>query len=324
MFKTFIDLFAGIGGFRLALESKGLKCIFSSEIDKHSRLSYKKNFGEEPAGDITKINVNDIPKHDILCAGFPCQSFSLAGNRKTFNDKRGLLFYEIIRIAKHHKPKLLLLENVKGILILNNKQTIKIIQTELMSIGYKVNLSLLNSSFYGIPQTRERVYFVCIRNDLKDKIKYTEPKKEYIKIYLEDILDKKRNEKLLINKKLTCISNTGKRYNYFKVLPIFNKYKLKPIFLNRTFNYSNQVNPVAGQDSRTYSIKGHSPAIISKAPLILINKKIYRLTINEIKRIMAFPESHIVSDKISIATKQLGNAVIPTMIKKIYENIKII
>jgi len=119
----FIDLFCGIGGFHLALNSFGAECVFASDIDKNARTVYVSNFGIEPKGDITKIRNKDIPAHDILCAGFPCQPFSISGNQKGFNDPRGKLFYQIIRIARYHRPKIILLENVKNLKTHNNSQT---------------------------------------------------------------------------------------------------------------------------------------------------------------------------------------------------------
>ena len=144
--KTFVDLFAGIGGFRVALERRGLTCVFTSEIDKYAKDVYRRNFGCEPDGDIREVEAQDIPKHDILCAGFPCQSFSISGNHTGFRDNRGQLFYEICRIAEYHKPSILLLENVKNILTINKGQVLSIIKTQLDEIGYDVHYSLLNAS----------------------------------------------------------------------------------------------------------------------------------------------------------------------------------
>ncbi len=121
----FIDLFAGIGGFRYALENLGATCVFSCEWDKFCRESYKLNFNEIPHGDITQINEKDIPKHDILCAGFPCQPFSVSGKQKGFNDTRGTLFFDIARIVKYHKPKIILLENVKNLKAHNGGEHLK-------------------------------------------------------------------------------------------------------------------------------------------------------------------------------------------------------
>ena len=148
----FIDLFAGIGGFRQALESYGAKCVFSSEKDKYAIETYEANYGEKPSGDITKIKSEDIPKHDILCAGFPCQPFSISGKQKGFDDERGIHFFEIHRIVKHHKPSILFLENVANLKKHNDSQTIEQIRLMLEELGYSKlytgNLSLLKHTKY--------------------------------------------------------------------------------------------------------------------------------------------------------------------------------
>ena len=164
----FIDLFCGIGGFRVALEKYGLECVFSSDIDRYAQDSYYKNFKEKPNGDITEISEKKIPNHDVLCAGFPCQSFSISGKQAGIKDSRGRLFYEIIRISNYHKPKILLLENVKNILTVDNGNVIKTIESKLDEIGYKIKRHILNSSYFGVPQSRERVYFVAVRKDYSE------------------------------------------------------------------------------------------------------------------------------------------------------------
>ena len=161
----FIDLFAGIGGFRLALESIGMKCIFSSEIDESAKETYFANFGEYPSGDITKISANKIPEHDILCAGFPCQAFSIAGHRKGFQDTRGTLFFDIERIIKQKKPECIFLENVKGLVSHDKGRTFKIIYKKLKKQGYNIFYKVINSRDYGVPQNRERIYIVGFRNN---------------------------------------------------------------------------------------------------------------------------------------------------------------
>lgn len=179
---TFIDLFAGIGGFRIAFQNLGGKCIYSSEFDAKAQESYLANYGEMPFGDITKDSTKQfIPKKfDILCAGFPCQAFSLAGKRMGFKDEtRGTLFFEIEAILKKHQPKAFFLENVKGLAIHDKGRTLKTILEHLDDAGYDVvPPQILNAMDYGVPQHRERIYIIGFRKNLKidvTKFKYPEP-----------------------------------------------------------------------------------------------------------------------------------------------------
>lgn len=160
----FIDLFAGIGGMRLAFESQGAECVFSSEWDKYAQKTYEANFGEIPAGDITQIDERDIPKFDILLAGFPCQPFSSIGKREGFEHKtQGTLFYDVARIISHHKPKAFLLENVAGLTTHDGGRTLATILETLDELGYKVKYQILDASKFGVPQKRSRIYLVGIR-----------------------------------------------------------------------------------------------------------------------------------------------------------------
>jgi DNA (cytosine-5)-methyltransferase 1 len=165
---TFIDLFAGIGGFRIAFENLGGKCVFSSEIDKYSRQTYQANFNDIPEGDITLIPTSQIPDHDILTAGFPCQAFSIAGRREGFEDSRGTLFFEIARIIKEKKPKAFFLENIKGLVSHDKGKTISIILDILRNdLNYFVpKPQIINAKNFGVPQNRERIFIVGFRNDL--------------------------------------------------------------------------------------------------------------------------------------------------------------
>jgi len=159
----FIDLFGGIGGFRLGLEraSKQFKCVWYNDIDKYAVQVYNKNFNEnyEPK-DIRQIKTKEIPEFDMLCAGFPCQAFSIAGHRRGFEDTRGTLFFEIARILKDKKPKIVLLENVKGLLNHQKGKTFRVILSTLDELGYKTEWMVLNSKFHGVPQNRERVFII--------------------------------------------------------------------------------------------------------------------------------------------------------------------
>ena len=141
----FIDLFAGIGGFRLGFEKVGGSCVFSSEWDENAKKTYFNNFNEIPHGDITKINPCDIPKFDVLLGGFPCQPFSVSGKKKGFDDTRGTLFFNICDIINHHKPKLVVLENVKHIIHHDNGNTLKTILKKLKDLGYYCSYQLLNA-----------------------------------------------------------------------------------------------------------------------------------------------------------------------------------
>jgi DNA (cytosine-5)-methyltransferase 1 len=166
MTLTFIDLFCGIGGFHQALTKLGCKCVLACDIDKNCREVYKRNYGIEPVSDVRTIDSSTLGHVDIICGGFPCQTFSNAGNKKMFEDERGLLFDEIIKICLVKKPKFMFLENVKHILKVGNGEVIKYIKNKIHKAGYNLQIFNMSPHNYGIPQQRERVYFVCVRKDL--------------------------------------------------------------------------------------------------------------------------------------------------------------
>lgn len=161
----FIDLFAGIGGIRIPFDELKYDCVFSSEWDRAARETYKANFGEYPQGDITQIPTKDIPPHDLLLAGFPCQAFSIMGKMRGFADTRGTMFFEIERILSYHKPPVILLENVKQLTTHDKGRTFKVILAKLAELGYFVKWQVLNALDFGIPQKRERVIIVGFRDE---------------------------------------------------------------------------------------------------------------------------------------------------------------
>ena len=179
---TFIDLFAGIGGFRMAFQNLGGECVFSSEWDEQAKKTYYANYGDVPFGDITKESTkNKIPQDfDILCAGFPCQAFSLAGKRLGFEETRGTLFFDVAEILRRYQPKAFFLENVKGLMIHDKGKTFKTILNTLDEVGYVVpDPQLVNAMYFGVPQHRERIYIVGFRKDLgikKEDFEYPEQK----------------------------------------------------------------------------------------------------------------------------------------------------
>lgn len=185
MFKS-IDLFAGVGGIRMGFDQAfgdDIETVFVSEWDAHAQKTYTANFGDTPAiaGDITKIDEKDVPPFDICLSGFPCQAFSLAGQRKGFDDdykgmSRGTLFFDMARICELHKPKVIFCENVKGLTIHDRGRTFKVILGTLEEMGYTVYHKVLNSKDFGVPQNRERIYIVAFRNDLGvSDFKFPEP-----------------------------------------------------------------------------------------------------------------------------------------------------
>lgn len=188
---TFIDLFAGIGGTRLGFERAGGKCVFSSEWDKDSQKTYSINFGEVPAGDITKIDEKTIPDFDVLVAGFPCQPFSMIGKREGFKHAtQGTLFYDIIRIIEHKKPKAFLLENVKGLTHHDKGNTFKIIKEALDMLGYHVYSEILDASDFNLPQVRKRIYIVGFRKDLhKEKPDFKHPTGMINEVFINQFIE---------------------------------------------------------------------------------------------------------------------------------------
>src|SRR5699024_5808416 len=172
---TYVSLFSGIGGFEQALNKLGGTCVFASEFDKFAQQSYTALYGDEHLhGDITKIDEKDVPEHDLLVGGFPCQAFSVAGKREGFADTRGTLFFDIARIAAEKKPKALLLENVKGLINHDKGNTLDTMIKTLNDIGYVVDFDVLNSKYFGVPQNRERIFIVAIREDLIDSEPFSE------------------------------------------------------------------------------------------------------------------------------------------------------
>lgn len=185
-----IDLFAGLGGMRLAFQNYGVKNVFASEWDKYACDMYENYFGDRPAGDITQIDEKDIPDHEILLAGFPCQAFSIMGEKRGFFESRGTLFFDIARIVKAKRPLCVFLENVKNFQTHDKGRTFQVVKSILVELGYDVNAKVLNALDFGLPQKRERIIIVAFRKELNADFSY--PQKSIFKRKtLEDLLFRK-------------------------------------------------------------------------------------------------------------------------------------
>lgn len=169
----YVSFFSGIGGFEQALNKLGGTCVMASEIDKYANRAYEVLYGHPTVGDVTKIVAKDVPDHDVLVGGFPCQAFSVAGKRLGFEDTRGTLFFEMARVAKEKKPKVILAENVKGLVSHDKGRTLDVIVQTLNEIGYRVDFEILNSKYFGVAQNRERIFIVAIREDLVENEPWT-------------------------------------------------------------------------------------------------------------------------------------------------------
>ena len=296
---TFIDLFAGLGGFRLALESLGAKCVYSNEWDEAVRKVYANNFGEIPEGDITQVDESTIPDHDILCAGFPCQAFSISGKQKGFEDSRGTLFFDVARIVKSKRPKIVFMENVKNFATHDQGRTLEVVKSTMQELGYIFHAKVLNSVDYGVPQKRERIYIVCFRNDI-NVVDFKYPKPFPLKKHVEDILleDEQMVKDLYVERSDMYYKNTED-----------NNYSNKSIRLG-TVNKG-------GQGERIYSTKGiaitlsaYGGGIFAKTGGYYINGRARKLHPRECARIMGFPDSYKISASNSQAYKQFGNSVV--------------
>lgn len=188
---TFIDLFCGIGGFHQAMASLGGECVFACDIDADCRKTYEANYGIAPAGDITRIKAEEIPAHDVLCGGFPCQAFSKAGKRLGFEDEtKGTLFFDICRIMEYHKPKFALLENVRNLASHDHGHTWQVIRGHLENLGYNLlpEPVIFSPHYMGIPQHRERVYIMCVRKDIGEAPEFKFDKRDIQSCSIESIL----------------------------------------------------------------------------------------------------------------------------------------
>ena len=345
------SLFSGIGGFEEGFNKSKMKydLVFSSEIDKYATLTYGSNFQTNNMhGDIKQVNEETIPDHDLLCAGFPCQSFSVAGKRKGFNDIRGTLFFDVVRIIKYKKPKIVFLENVKNLVSHDESNTIKTILKNISDCGYTFDFTIINSNEAGVPQSRERTYIVGVLNYKTEKFDEDKrsPKVSDIKKwanqhklntmnffnkidikkrtkYIVDILEKDADKKYLID--------NNKLSNYLNInISNYNEQKQRKII--KEFDLPRDVHNDLERQRRVYSIYGISPTLLARSdsPKVLLkngnNYYIRKLTPYETLKVQGFNDRYVKNvRKINMSDtqlyKQAGNAVSPPVITEITNNI---
>jgi len=296
----FIDLFAGIGGIRIAFENAGFKCVFANDFDKKCKITYDLNFPNEMVlEDISKLSTNQIPDFDVLTAGFPCQPFSLAGKRLGFQDERAKVFFDIVRILKDKKPRAFMLENVKNLQYHDKGNSLKLIYQELENIGYKVTHKVLNAMEYGnIPQNRERIYIVGFLDEDSFK-KFEFPNKIPLTKTIYDCLEPDVDEKYFYNNK-----------------PLFEKIKdfitkKDTIYLWRHGCLIENKKKVCPTLTAFHNI-----------PLILTDKGIRTLTPREYANFQGFPQDYKFPDVSDyVIYKQLGNSVVVPVVERIAKQI---
>lgn len=304
----FIDLFAGIGGFRLAFEKAGYQCVYSCEINEHCRQVYDNNFAELPDQDITRIVPDNLPDFDVLTAGFPCQPFSICGKRQGFKDTRGTLFFHICEIIEVKKPKVIVLENVKHLIHHQQGKTLETIIYALEDLGYLVDYKLLNSKDFGVPQNRERIIIIGTIHK-KFNFGLINTKKNVPSI--RKFLDQQGDFEYLEQKEYTLIQEPKRQVSGL----IFIGYRNKNIWKKGIRPNTEHLSRVHRQPNRIYSIDGVHPTIPSQETsgrfFIYIPEEnaVRKLTLKECYRIMGFPDNFIIHHTVTEAYKQIGNSI---------------
>ena len=292
----FADLFCGIGGFHYAADSLGLRCVFASDIDEACRVQYERNFKFRPAGDITEINADDVPDHDLLLAGFPCQPFSIIGERTGKQDShgRGVLFMEILRILEAKRPKAVVLENVRQFSTFDQGRTMAQVTLGLENLGYEVDWKVLNALDFGLPQKRERTIIVGMLDGL-DHFAWPEGEKEYRP--LSDLLE----------------TNPDRQY-----------YASDYIRAKRQERHAASVRPAIWHENKGGNVSSHPYSCALRANpsynYLLVDGE-RRLTPRELLRLQGFPESFDVIGSYTQIRKQTGNAVPVPMVQVVMRSV---
>jgi len=321
MSYKFIDLFAGIGGFRSGFENNDCECVFTSEIDVHAQEMYTLNYSDSVHSDITQIDEKEIPSHDILLAGFPCQPFSIAGEKKGFNDTRGTLFFDIERILKEKKPKVVVLENVKHFKSHDNGNTLKVVLLALQELEYTTNWKVLNAKDFGVPQNRERTIIVGALNGIKFDFSKIKNKKT---IVIKDILEDEREDfEYLDESEYTLIENPKKQPSGL----IFVGYRNKNMRIKGVRENTEHLSRVHKQPNRIYSSEGTHPTLSSQESAgryyIYHQGKVRKLTIKECYRLMGFKDNFKLIGSKGKLYNRIGNSIVIPMVEEIAKQVKL-
>jgi DNA (cytosine-5)-methyltransferase 1 len=321
----YIDLFCGIGGFHQAVSNTipSSVCVLASDIDEKARTTYETNHKVKPLGDIKNIDIHSISSFNLICGGFPCQAFSIAQwkDQKAFDDPRGTLFFEIIKIIDVHKPKCILLENVANLININKGVVLQTILNCLKTRGYKVSYQLLSPHQFGIPQTRERVYIVATASEKEFDFKILSERSSKCK--LDDILDTDVSEDHYIDpSKYVILENSQIKKQHKSGLKFcgYLKGNLRRVGAKENTEHLSRVHK---QTMRIYSSGGTHPTLAASETTGRYHiyeettKRVRRLTLNECYKLMAYPTTFIKNTNKAIAYKQIGNSVCVHVIEEI-------
>lgn len=312
----FIDLFAGIGGMRLAGEAAGGECVFSSEINPAARRTYAANFGDVPAGDVTLIGSADVPGHDVIFAGFPCQSFSKGGKGLGFEDTRGTLFFEVARIARDRETPLLVLENVKGLVQHDGGRTLGTIVETLRGLGYSVSWRVMNANRFGLAQSRERIVIVARRGPA---FEFPQVDGRPIDTRLVDVLDRGGDIEFLDPTAYTLLDPAIVRESPTGL--VFSGYRNKNIRKVGVRPGSEHLSRTHKQPNRIYRSDGTHPTLSSQEScgryFVEHEGRVRKLSMAEAFRLQGFPEGFQRPGSVGDQNRQIGNSVPVPMIAEI-------
>jgi len=291
---TFIDMFCGIGGFHVAADTLGMKCVFACDIDEDCRKVYEHNFHIKPASDICQIDPADIPDHDVMFAGFPCQPFSIIGDRAGFSDARGTLFFELAKIIKTKQPPALVLENVRQLASHNEGKTLNRITEVLRELGYWVDHRIFNALNFGLPQKRERIMIVGFKGGVP---RFKWPERKLPMIPLKELLEANPDPSFYVSDRIR-----RKRHK----------------------DHTAKETPSIWHENKAGNISSHPFACALRAGAsynyLLVDGE-RRLTPREMLRLQGFPDSYETLGNVSDIRKQTGNSVPVPMVKAVIERV---